>query len=267
MTDTTPSFPSPPGCCKAAASGFGYLAFAGLATWAAERERPTAGRAARPEAAALPGPGQAGHLPVHARRAVARRHVRLQAEAHGRRRQAVRRRAGSPAAKLLGSPWKFRQHGQSGLWISRAVPGRRQARRRPVRRSTACTPTCRTTRRRSCSCTPAASSSRRPSARGVDPLRPGDRERRTCPGFITISPPANNGGAGELRQSRSCRPSTRGRRIGVQRPARSPTATIVSNLNNPRQSSRPPSGSSSTSSRRSTARPSSASRSTRRSRG
>ena len=47
-------------------------------------------RAARPEAAALPGPGQAGHLPVHGRRAVARRHLRLQAEAHRRRRQGVR---------------------------------------------------------------------------------------------------------------------------------------------------------------------------------
>ena len=36
--------------------------------------------------------------------------------------KAVRRRAGSPAAKLLASPWKFSQHGQSGLWISELFP-------------------------------------------------------------------------------------------------------------------------------------------------
>ena len=42
MTDTTPSFPSRRAALKAASSGFGYLAFAGLSTWAAERERPTA---------------------------------------------------------------------------------------------------------------------------------------------------------------------------------------------------------------------------------
>ena len=40
MTDTTPSFPSRRAALKAASSGFGYLAFAGLSTWAAECERP-----------------------------------------------------------------------------------------------------------------------------------------------------------------------------------------------------------------------------------
>ena len=42
MTDTTPSFPSRRAALKAASSGFGYLAFAGLSTGAertAERGR------------------------------------------------------------------------------------------------------------------------------------------------------------------------------------------------------------------------------------
>ena len=28
-----------------------------------------------------------------------------------------------PGAKLMGSPWKFRQHGGSGLWVSELFPG------------------------------------------------------------------------------------------------------------------------------------------------
>ena len=71
MTDTTPSFLPPGGLLKAASSGFGYLAFAGLSTWASRAVTPRP--AARPEGAALPGPGQAGDLPLHGRRAVARR--------------------------------------------------------------------------------------------------------------------------------------------------------------------------------------------------
>ena len=106
--------------CKSVASGFGYLAFAGLAHEAAAKDgRPAA---LGPEAAALPRAGQAGHLPVHERRAVARRHVRLQAGAERAIGRRVDRRPRARRRKLLGSPFKFAQHGESGLWISELFP-------------------------------------------------------------------------------------------------------------------------------------------------
>ena len=52
------------------------------------RARRAVGRSAGAAAAALPGPGEAGHLPVHEGRAVARRHLRRQAAAPPRPRQA-----------------------------------------------------------------------------------------------------------------------------------------------------------------------------------
>ena len=61
-----------------------------------------------------------------------------------RRRQDLPLRAGQAgrtvSRKLMASPWKFAQHGESGLWVSRAVPRGGQARRRPVHHRTACTP-------------------------------------------------------------------------------------------------------------------------------
>ena len=52
------------------------------------RSARSAAQSALAQAAALPGPGQAGGPPVHERRAVARRHVRPQADAHEVPRQA-----------------------------------------------------------------------------------------------------------------------------------------------------------------------------------
>ena len=60
---------------KTTASGFGYLAFAGLSTWAAEK----AANPLAPKKPHFPAACEARHLPVHERRAVARRYVRLQA--------------------------------------------------------------------------------------------------------------------------------------------------------------------------------------------
>ena len=87
--------------------------------------RPTRRRKSSPLAPKAP------HFPARAKRViflcmngapVARRHVRLQA-ASSRPTPASRRRPGRlPGAKLLGSPWKFRQHGQSGLWVSELFP-------------------------------------------------------------------------------------------------------------------------------------------------
>ena len=104
MTDTTPSFPSRRAALKAASSGFGYLAFAGLSTWAAERERPTA--AAGPLAPKPP------HFPARAKRVIflfmegGPSHVDTfdhKPRLKDRRRPAVRRRVAA-AAKLLPSP-------------------------------------------------------------------------------------------------------------------------------------------------------------------
>ena len=82
---------------KGLSSGFGYIAFAGLSTLAAAADRDRKAVAARARGRPLPGEGQAGDLPLHARGTFARRHVRLQAPAHGRHRQALANRPGSPA--------------------------------------------------------------------------------------------------------------------------------------------------------------------------
>jgi hypothetical protein len=112
-----PNQPSRRTMLKTTASGFGYLAFAGLSTWAAEK-------AASPLAPKRP------HFPARAKRVIflcmkgGPSHVdtfdykpQLTADdgkpfTQGRVRE----------AKLLGSPWKFARHGQSGLWISELYP-------------------------------------------------------------------------------------------------------------------------------------------------
>ena len=87
--------------------------------------------------------GQAGHLPVHERRAVAARSVRLQAGLEPAQRQGPARvGADGPAADghvgqpgtlpLAGSIFKFAQHGKSGAWISDLLPCTAQGRRRDV---------------------------------------------------------------------------------------------------------------------------------------
>ncbi len=99
---------------KTASCGFGWLAFAGLA-----------GRAAL--AADNPLAAKATHFPARAKRVIfltmrgGPSHVdtfdykpKLTADSGkpGKR----------PGAKLLGSKWKFTQHGRSGLWISELFP-------------------------------------------------------------------------------------------------------------------------------------------------
>jgi hypothetical protein len=100
---------------KSAAAGFGYLAFAGLSTWAAERDNPLAPKKT--------------HFPAKAKRVIflcmegAPSHVDTfdykpkLAELDGKSMPKAR-----TFAKLLASPWKFTQHGQSGLWISELFP-------------------------------------------------------------------------------------------------------------------------------------------------
>ena len=106
---------------KGLSSGFGYVAFAGLSTLAAaaDRDRKRSPLASRPP-----------HFPARAKRVIflcmhgAPSHVdtfdfkpRLTADTG--KPSPVARLNG---AKLLGSPWSFSQHGQSGQWISELFP-------------------------------------------------------------------------------------------------------------------------------------------------
>jgi hypothetical protein len=100
---------------KTAGAGFGYLAFAGLSTWAAEKASPLAPKKT--------------HFPAKAKRVIflcmegAPSHVDTfdykpkLVEMNGKSMPRAR-----TFAKLLASPWKFSQHGKGGLWISELFP-------------------------------------------------------------------------------------------------------------------------------------------------
>src|SRR5436305_5189617 len=100
---------------KSTGVGFGYLAFAGLSTWAAEKANPLAPKKT--------------HFPAKAKHVIflcmegAPSHVdtfdykpKLTAD-NGQPMRGARF-----GGKLLGSPWKFNQSGKSGLWISELFP-------------------------------------------------------------------------------------------------------------------------------------------------
>ncbi len=111
---------------KTLSSGFGYLAFAGLAEPAPPRRKPESPLAPK-----------APHFPARAKRVIflcmrgGPSHVdtfdykpKLTADT-GKPGQ-------RPGTKLLGSKWNFSQRGKSGLWISELFPNVAQARRRAV---------------------------------------------------------------------------------------------------------------------------------------
>jgi hypothetical protein len=105
---------------KSVSSGFGYLAFAGLSSMAATVE-----------AKKSPLTPKAPHFQARAKQVIflcmngAPSHVDTfdykpkLTEYDGK---ASSKPGRIPGAKLMGSPWKFRQHGQSGLWISELFP-------------------------------------------------------------------------------------------------------------------------------------------------
>ncbi|MDX2036805.1 MAG: DUF1501 domain-containing protein [Isosphaeraceae bacterium] len=106
---------------QSVSSGFGYLAFAGMSTIAAADDAP------KTESPLAP---KAPHFPAKAKRVIflcmhgAPSHVdtfdykpRLTADSGNP--SPVGRLGG---ARLLGSLWKFKQHGQSGQWISDLFP-------------------------------------------------------------------------------------------------------------------------------------------------
>jgi hypothetical protein len=98
---------------KAASSGFGYLAFSALATLQAEEKKsPLAPRAP--------------HFPARAKRVIflCMRGGPSHLDTFDYKPQ-LKKDDGKPSkygAKLLTSPWAFRQRGESGLWISDLYP-------------------------------------------------------------------------------------------------------------------------------------------------
>jgi hypothetical protein len=115
MANRTDRSPSRRLALKTAASGFGYLAFAGLAHEAAAKDA-AGGLAPKPT-----------HFPARAKRVIflcmngGPSHVDLFDY-----KPELNRRSGetSPVGggKLLGSPYKFAQHGKAGLWVSEVFP-------------------------------------------------------------------------------------------------------------------------------------------------
>jgi hypothetical protein len=100
---------------KTAGSGFGYLAFAGLSTWAGEKNNPLAPKKTdfTPKARHvifLCMEGAPSHVDTFD-------YKPKLAELDGQSMPRAR-----TFAKLLASPWKFQQHGQGGLWISELFP-------------------------------------------------------------------------------------------------------------------------------------------------
>ncbi|MDA8744939.1 DUF1501 domain-containing protein [Rubripirellula amarantea] len=102
---------------KSTAAGFGYLAFSGLTSIAAEREAAVSKNPLAPKPS---------HFPAHAKRVIflcmqgGPSHVDtfdykpLLARDHGKE--------GKYGGRLLKSPFEFNQHGDSGLWISDLFP-------------------------------------------------------------------------------------------------------------------------------------------------
>ena len=98
---------------KSAASGFGYLAFAGLAHDAAARERD-------------PLAPQKTHHPARAKRVIflcmkgGPSHIDLFDPKPALKSAADKRSGNGP--RLLASPFEFARHGESGLWFSEVMP-------------------------------------------------------------------------------------------------------------------------------------------------
>lgn len=104
---------------KSASCGFGYLAYAGLSAMAAEKAKTKVNPLAPRET----------HFPARAKHVIflcmegAPSHVdTFDYKPELRKLNGQRMPKGRRFAKLLASPWKFSQHGKSGLWISELLP-------------------------------------------------------------------------------------------------------------------------------------------------
>jgi hypothetical protein len=177
---------------KSAASGFGYLAFASLSTWASAAKK---GGGSGLLGAKPPG------MPARAKRVIflcmegGPAHVdtfdykpRLTAD-HGKEIGKGR----VPNGKLLASPWAFRRHGESGLWVSELFPEvARHADRLCVVNSMQTDLPNHT--QAFLQLHTGVFQSRRPSL-GAWVLYGLGTENDNVPGFITVCPPVSSGGA------------------------------------------------------------------------
>ncbi len=111
-------FPSRRQILKSISSGFGYLAFSSLATMAAEQEKQN--RTGKPLAPKSP------HFEARAKRVIflCMRGGPSHVDTFDYKPQLAidNGRRGKYGGQLLKSPWKFRQHGLGGLWISELFP-------------------------------------------------------------------------------------------------------------------------------------------------
>jgi hypothetical protein len=218
--------PSRRALLQSTAAGFGYLAFAGLSAWAAEKTNPLA-----------PKPP---HFRGRARRVIflcmegAPSHVdtfdykpRLAAEDG----KPLPNKRAPLTAKLLASPWKFKQHGQCGHWISELFP----------EVATCADDLCVLhSMQTDVPAHPQAFALlhtgsfqfKRPSM-GAWTLYGLGTENDNLPGFITIGPPVNNGGP--TNYGSSFLPAAyQGTPIGARN--RPVSSANVSNIRNPKQS-------------------------------
>ncbi len=175
---------------RSMASGFGYLAFAGMAHEAAARET-----ANTQDALA----GKAGHFPARAKRVIflcmngGPSHVDLFDY-----KPELQKRSGQPlgknlGAKLLGSPFQFARHGESGQWISEVFPhlARHADDLCVLNGMTTALPN---HSQAFCQMHTGSFQFVRPSV-GAWMLYGLGTENTKLPGFITLNPPADNGGA------------------------------------------------------------------------
>ena len=223
---------------KTTSAGFGYLAFAGLSTLAAEKE-------------ANPLAPKSTHFPAKAKHVIflcmegAPSHVDTfdykpkLTEDNGKSMPGARARS----AKLLASPWKFQKHGESGLWVSEVLPGlAKQADMLCVLNGMHTD-------------VPAHAQAFLRLHTGVSQFkRPSmgswvfyglGAENENLPGFITISPPSRNGGSANygsaflpaICQATPIRTGFGGFGGGGGFGRRRPSSTgSVSNIRNPKQS-------------------------------
>jgi hypothetical protein len=232
MDDSPRSLPSQPSrrdALRFASSGFGLLALRGLAPAGALQQDPLAPRA--------------GHHPARAKRVIflcmsgAPSHVDTfdykpgLAARDGATLSGYRR-----GAKLMASPWQFSQRGESGLWLSELFPhlGERADELCLLRGMHTDVPA-----------HPQAFAKLhtgsfqfvRPSL-GAWTLYGLGTENQDLPGFVTLNPPSNNGGA--QNYGSAFLPATyQGLRIGLERNGRQrfgAAASPVEDIKNPRQS-------------------------------
>jgi len=218
---------------KSAASGFGYLAFAAMAAQAAGQDAEKAADKPAPLAPKTP------HFAARAKRIVflcmdgGPSHMDTFDY-----KPLLTRDSGKeigygkvPTAPLLGSPWKFQQHGQSGLWVSELFPEvARHADDLCVFNSMQTDLPNHT--QAFLQMHTGIFQSPRPSL-GAWVLYGLGTENDNVPGFITLSPPVNNGGP--TNYGSSFLPAIyQGTRIGtVGKPI---ADAAVSNLANPKRS-------------------------------